>query len=55
MELASEVEAKLKAVLDVSAIRAELAFLRHIDSRPEYFYNEAVIKRAICRLDWELP
>jgi hypothetical protein len=47
-KLAEKVEAELKAVLSIEDIRAELAFLRYIDQRPE-FYSEPLIKRAIYR------
>ena len=48
MELAREVEENLASVLDIADIRAELTFLRHIDSQPG-FYSKPVVRRALHR------
>jgi hypothetical protein len=50
MELANEIRAKLSARLSLASIRAELDFLSHIDSQPD-FYTEPFIRRALYRSD----
>jgi hypothetical protein len=50
MELASEIRVKLSARLSLASIRAELDFLSHIDSQPD-FYTEPFIRRALYRSD----
>ena len=41
-------EDKLAVSLNIKDIRAELTFLRHIDSQPG-FYSKPVVRRALHR------
>ena len=50
MDLAEEIGEQLESELTVADLRAELAFLRHIDSQPG-FYSQPLVSRAIHRLD----